>query len=429
MTKVDFNFDNLRFALAAFRQLPAESQEIIENAIAITREGDSRSNFANAEQLRNAIRKASVFSEDSRFPDVIANAFDFVIRRPVSLDKNKLKARIEALLNQMKETGLKINPDDFPISFQALKQDPILISRLLRTYTASALISPNFEILVQVTLEKLSKDSLFDPIGRESIKESLAELEEKLKIVSGDETELKTTRDQLLKLLALESLKKTYQKDSDHLSMLHDEDLANDAPYLDLLSGYLATYFMPNFLSTEHDRKFLLVDKSHVVKRFYEIVDEICENVFSQRVTLIQKDFRDFDQGLEANSIGTIRMSNISSFLSHDIFEGDNFFDRLDKLLMPGGKMIYLIRHKENSSSKDIDVPKLIANPEQYDFSICKKGLLDFGLVMNLLQGAYTKGYTAQIGHFDKMGNFIEGKSGYFDKATVPTELILRKAK
>ncbi len=119
VVKLDFNQDNLLQALASYaRKIPSDP-EVINSLIEVTRNSPrANGNFESSRELKAAIHKAGIFPEGSPLPGQIADAFDWVIRRPVKTYSpqdllKKLESNFDSFTSDLYE-HLQNNKELFP---------------------------------------------------------------------------------------------------------------------------------------------------------------------------------------------------------------------------------------------------------------------------------------------------------------------------
>jgi len=257
----------------------------------------------------------------------------------------------------------------------------------------------------------------------------------------------------LLKLLILSHAYASEKKISRCFEQIKDPDHPN-SPYLDILSGHYPFFYLSSMLASDHNRSFILLDKSTVIKDFWNIVNELTEGNLYERVKFVHKDIYDENLDIQQGTIGTVRLSNVPIFLFPRSSVNDptvsvriqSLWNRFDQLLKPGGKIILGLRPLDNFQTQPITVDDLKEVNDNFKrcfeyFRGCVKltskiqGQLDYNctspitlFIFSFLKFALNEGYVIKIGHTNEEGNFVENKTGFDnEKITRDTELVLIK--
>jgi hypothetical protein len=273
------------------------------------------------------------------------------------------------------------------------------------------------------------------------------DLENHFKIFSGEDINEKEARKNLLKFCLTLIIKQEidFAFNIECFGHLVDPD-NNSAPYLDLMSGSHPIRHISSFMSPAHDRQIILTDTSKAVKQLYEIVNELTDEEFFKRVQLLNEDIFNLKDHLEPNSVGTIRLSNVVSFMPSDLkfsdfsnfsLKANNLVSNLMGLLKPGGKIVFCLRHLDDSNSQNISIGDLVSPKLNHRFDLYEDVLTYKAPITNcphynffkiLYDKAKQLGYEIKVGHTDVQGNFIENKSGFSNASTCrATELVLIK--
>ncbi|MEY3370057.1 MAG: hypothetical protein RLZZ361_727 [Cyanobacteriota bacterium] len=427
--KPQFNLTNLQLALAIFTKKSPDDSDVIESLIGVTRYSPrANGNFESSRELINAIHQANIFPEGSQLPEQIADAFDWVIRRPVRTYSpqdllKKLESKFESFYLDLIQ-HLENNKDKFPLIGN--NQDSYYLPQKLITYVKLCLVSPSLDDI----RHRCSQYGIsFDQFN---------ELEKHFKIFSGEDIIENEARKNLLKFYLKSTIKEQIDFDFNVECFGHLVDPDNNsAPYLDLMSGSHPIRHISSFMSPAHGRQIILTDKSKAVKQLYEIVDELTDGEFFKRVKLLNEDIFNLQVHLKPNSIGTIRLSNVVSFMPRELIYGEiNEFDNkasklvsnLMGLLKPGGKIVFCLRHLDNSNSQDISIDNLLNPGSVHQFINFKPNSPNHVFFKILYDKAKQLGYEIKVGHTDLEGNFIENKSGFSEGYNYrATELVLIK--
>lgn len=453
VVKLDFNQDNLLQALASYAGKTPSDSEVIENLIGVSRyapRSDSM-DFRSREELINAIHKAEIFPADSPLPQQIADAFDWVIRRPA------YNFNLSSLVSYMENNHAKA-PDEI---LHHIFQNPHQFTNLL----IASLNSDFFEMQKKIFSKLVDyvhlcfRHSSIEFLQREISQnekgisqEVFNELESEFGFFNDTPSRDHNARMNLLKLLIL-SHAYASEKISRCFEQIKDPDHPN-SPYLDILSGHYPFFYLSSMLASDHNRSFILLDKSSVIRDFWNIVNELTEGNLYERVKFVHKDIYDYNLGIQQGTIGTVRLSNVPIFLFPRSRVNDptvpvkiqSLWDRFDQLLKPGGKIILGLRPLDDSQTQPITVDDLKQANE--NFMSCFKyfrsyvnstsntqGQLDYNcnspitlFIFSFLKFALNKGYVIKIGHTNQEGNFVENETGFDnEKITRDTELVLIK--
>jgi hypothetical protein len=203
------------------------------------------------------------------------------------------------------------------------------------------------------------------------------------------------------------------------------------------MSGIHPIRHISSFMSQAHDREIILTDTSKPVKQLYEIVDELTEGEFSKRVKLLNEDIFNLQDHLKSKSIGTIRLSNVVTFMHNSFRDLDSkqcktkihdFVSALFDLLKPVGKIILCLRHLPDSQSQDISIDNLLNPRAVHQFANFQYPSDNYVFFKLLYDRAQQLDYKIKVGHTDLEGNFIENRSGFRKGYTRrATELVLIK--
>jgi hypothetical protein len=387
---------------------------------------DQLPNAPDRNTLVQAIHNTNLFPQDSIFPQQIADSFDLMIRRPVpkiNLDgvKEKINSQIDTVSSEL---------------LNYIKSNEKLNSILGSYDNRNKILILNLYLKLVNTLYSLDYKTIKDRIGcPDLICKTLISLEDELKIFSNKITdEHKGFRKNLYKLFLSRFLKEFACGTFSPFPFVQNDSMESKDSYLDLFSGNFNIKYLDQFLSNKHNTQFLFLDRSKAVKEFYDMVDEITEGEFGKRVKLVtQEFFSDWGESVKESSMETIRGFNIDTYIK--AFDEEKFsdnlkraFEKIDKALKPGGKFIIGLRYNPENQNEEIAINPL---PHQNVWLNSLHAAL-VNLLTIMIPLANQKGYVFQIGHTDKDGNFIKGKSGKFDEEKlcfVETELIMIKPK
>jgi hypothetical protein len=428
-----FSYDNLRHALGTILRQSANLANVNHSVDAIKKKLNDSTNPTRRELIR-AIFATKLFENTSTIPQQIADSFDLMIRRDVpSFTRAKLKEKLN-------ETQIQQDLYNYVIKNLRLKkilgEDPNQVIAILNAYINIVFRTRDLESETLIKNFFCDTDDLYDKVRA---------LEEELKIFSGVINE--EHRDfikNLFKLFLVGFLKIWETKSLQPLSSVQNSSDIEQKPYLDLCSGALNIKYLDQLLSADHSRQFLFLDKSQAITVFYDTVDELTEGEFGKRVRLVNQDIcSDWTNSIQAGSVGTIRASNIFSFIVKNPTLDEckqkirQLFLNINKALAPGGKFIMCLRHNPESTSQDISIDEILEPTRDYGLKMhegydpLKQEISIFHYLLLLLEKLATEAcYTFKVGHTDSSGNFIECKTASTkDILNAETELIMIKPK
>jgi hypothetical protein len=423
-SSLKFSYTSLKSALTLF--VKNDQSNLIEESITVIKKQLAGSANPERRELIRAIFATQLFDNTSTIPQKIADSFDLMIRRPVpKINLDGVKEKINNQINTVSSELL-----NYINSNQKLKS-------ILGSYHNDAKIDMLKLYLKLVnSLYSFDHKTITDRIlCSDSMCNTLISLEDELKIFSNKITdEHKGFRKNLYKLFLSRFLEEFACGTFSPFPFVQNDSMESKDSYLDLFSGNFNIKYLDQFLSNKHNTQFLFLDRSKAVKEFYDMVDELTEGEFSKRVKLVtQEFFSDWGESVKESSMETIRGFNIDTFIK--AYDEDNFsynikgaFEKIDKALKPGGKFIIGLRYNPENQNEEIAINPLL------DQNVWLNSLHStlVNLLTIMIPLAIQKGYVFQIGHTDKDGNFINGKSGKFNMEEfcfIDTELIMIKPK